>query len=76
MSKRRNRRHRKSTQASVGGAAQEARKDLSDGSSAWSEEMPERDTEKLEVVTDDQIVEIAADEADGAVAASTAGIET
>ena len=55
-------------------APQEARKDLSDG--AWSEEMTERDTEKLEVVTDDQIVEIAADEADGAVPASTAAIET
>jgi hypothetical protein len=60
----------------MGGAAQEAGKDLSDGSSAWSEEMTERDTEKLEVVTDDQIVEIAADEADGAVSASTAAIQT
>lgn len=36
-------------------------------SDAWSQEMSDRDTEEIQEVTDDQIVEIVANEADGAV---------
>lgn len=64
MGKRRSRRHRKSGQ-SVQGVGQdvplEARSDLSGSSEAWSQEMPDHDTEELQEVTDDQIVEMVAD---------------
>ena len=63
MSKRRNRRHRKSaqSQASMGqDAPLEARQDQPGSSEAWSQEMSDHDTEEIQEVTDDQIEEIVA----------------
>ena len=61
MSKRRNRRHRKSaqSQASMGqDAPLEARQDQPGSSEAWSQEMSDHDTEEIQEVTDDQIEEM------------------
>ena len=67
MSKRRNRRHRKSahSQPSMGqDLPLEARQDQPGSSGAWSQEMSDHDTEELPEVTDDQIVEIVAEGAE------------
>lgn len=64
MSKRRTRRHRKSTQSPPSmdqGLLLEVRQDQPGSSGAWCQEMSGHDTEELLEVTDDQIVEIVAE---------------
>jgi hypothetical protein len=59
MSKRRSRRHGKSAQSQPSAGQNvplEARSDLPGSADAWSQEMPEDDTERIEEVSDDQII--------------------